>query len=83
MKFVIFFANVYGLFPKASAWLYEEDATPVEWQYPVTSTENLRYKTFKDMWERGCYLTGGQKFGADFLVYPGMHQSIFSSPRIL
>ncbi|PNF37704.1 tRNA-splicing endonuclease subunit Sen34 [Cryptotermes secundus] len=55
----------------ASVWLYEEDATPVEWQYPVTSTETLRYKTFKDLWEKGYYITGGQKFGADFLVYPG------------
>jgi tRNA splicing endonuclease len=56
-------------------WLYEEDATPVEWQYPVTSTETLRYKTFKDLWEKGHYITGGQKFGADFLVYPGMHHN--------
>ncbi|XP_021939720.1 tRNA-splicing endonuclease subunit Sen34 [Zootermopsis nevadensis] len=55
----------------ASAWLSEEDATPVQWKYPATSTENLRYKTFKNLWENGYYLTAGQKFGVDFLLYPG------------
>jgi len=55
----------------ARAWLNEEDATPFSWQYPATSAENLRYNTFKDLWKKGHYLTGGQKFGADFLVYPG------------
>jgi hypothetical protein len=60
---------------KASAWLNEEDATPFPWQYPATSMENLRYKTFKDLWKKGHYLTGGQKFGADFLVYPGRHHN--------
>jgi tRNA-splicing endonuclease subunit Sen34 len=80
-----FFAvNVYDLSLKASVWLDEEDVTPVEWQYPSTSTENLRYKTFKDLWERGYYLTGGQKFGADFLIYPGMHYvAVFSSWNIV
>jgi tRNA-splicing endonuclease subunit Sen34 len=63
--------------------LSEEDATPVQWEYPATSHENLRYRTFKDLWERGHYLTGGQKFGADFLVYPGMHHSSSYSYNIL
>jgi hypothetical protein len=67
---------------KASAWLNEEDATPFPWQYPATCTESLRYKTFKDLWKKGHYLTGGQKFGADFLVYTGMHHSTFFLCRL-
>ncbi|PSN33817.1 hypothetical protein C0J52_19369 [Blattella germanica] len=52
-------------------WLKEEDTKPVEWFYPVTRAEKLRYLTFKDLWEKGHYLTPGQTFGADFLAYPG------------
>lgn len=66
---------IFAFFLKASAWLSEEDATPVQWKYPATSTENLRYKTFKNLWENGYYLTAGQKFGVDFLLYPGMNYS--------
>ncbi|XP_069699872.1 tRNA-splicing endonuclease subunit Sen34 [Periplaneta americana] len=55
----------------ANVWWNEDDATPVEWNYPENNSEKLRYKTFKDLWEKGHYLTSGQKFGADFLVYPG------------
>jgi tRNA-splicing endonuclease subunit Sen34 len=76
MAFVQQYINICITLLKASAWLREEDATPVKWQYPATSAENLRYRTFKDLWEKGHYLTGGQKFGADFLVYPGMPHNI-------
>lgn len=31
----------------------------------------LRFAVFKDLWERGMYITVGLKFGADFLVYTG------------
>ncbi|XP_047534527.1 tRNA-splicing endonuclease subunit Sen34 [Vanessa atalanta] len=31
----------------------------------------IRYTIFKDLWERGYYITSGSKFGADFLVYQG------------
>ncbi|XP_023946059.1 tRNA-splicing endonuclease subunit Sen34 isoform X2 [Bicyclus anynana] len=30
-----------------------------------------RYAIFKDLWQKGFYMTSGSKFGADFLVYPG------------
>ncbi|KAJ2944350.1 hypothetical protein O0L34_g18352 [Tuta absoluta] len=30
-----------------------------------------RYSIFKDLWERGHYITSGSKFGSDYLVYPG------------
>ncbi|KAJ9596257.1 hypothetical protein L9F63_027120 [Diploptera punctata] len=55
----------------ASPWITEKDSEPVQWNYPSTNAEKLRFKTFKDLWEKGHYLTPGQKFGADYLVYPG------------
>ncbi|KAM3966381.1 tRNA splicing endonuclease subunit 34 [Aphomia sociella] len=30
-----------------------------------------RYNIFKDLWEKGHYITDGSKFGSDFLIYPG------------
>ncbi|XP_014086299.2 tRNA-splicing endonuclease subunit Sen34 isoform X1 [Bactrocera oleae] len=31
----------------------------------------LKYKVFCDFWTRGYYVTAGDAFGADFLLYPG------------
>ncbi|XP_059158947.1 tRNA-splicing endonuclease subunit Sen34-like [Physella acuta] len=42
-----------------------------DWKFPMTERERLRYCVFKDLWEKGFYLTSGSKFGGDFLVYPG------------
>ncbi|XP_045460680.1 tRNA-splicing endonuclease subunit Sen34 isoform X1 [Harmonia axyridis] len=39
-----------------------------------------RYSVFKDLWEKGYYITSGEKFGGDFLVYLGdpiTHHAIF------
>ncbi|XP_044744898.1 tRNA-splicing endonuclease subunit Sen34 [Coccinella septempunctata] len=39
-----------------------------------------RYSVFKDLWEKGYYITSGEKFGGDFLVYKGdpiTHHAIF------
>lgn len=33
--------------------------------------QQLKYKVYKDLWERQYYITSGEKFGGDFLVYPG------------
>lgn len=43
-----------------------------QWKYPLTSDEQIRYKVYKDLWERGYYISSGDKFGSDFLVYSGM-----------
>lgn len=43
-----------------------------EWNYPTTEEEILRYKVFKDIWEEGYFVTSGEKFGCDFLAYPGI-----------
>nr|KAF7417345.1 hypothetical protein H0235_011876 [Vespula pensylvanica] len=52
-------------------WWNWSDFEVVQWKYPNTLQEKLRYETFKDLWERGYYITNGEKFGGDFLVYPG------------
>ncbi|XP_054718646.1 tRNA-splicing endonuclease subunit Sen34-like [Uloborus diversus] len=43
----------------------------VNWRYPNTEEEKLRFAVFKDLWERGLYITSGCKFGGDFLAYEG------------
>ena len=44
---------------------------PIEWTYPSTEEERHRCLIFKDLHQRGFRITGGSKFGADFLLYPG------------
>ncbi|KAI0340209.1 tRNA-intron endonuclease catalytic domain-like protein [Trametopsis cervina] len=41
------------------------------WSYPATLLERARCGVFRDLWEKGHYMGGGIRFGADFLVYPG------------
>lgn len=52
-------------------WAGENDVETVRWNHPSNDNEKLRYETYKDLWERGYYITGGDKFGGDFLAYPG------------
>ncbi|XP_078064242.1 tRNA-splicing endonuclease subunit Sen34 [Mustelus asterias] len=42
-----------------------------DWPYPGERAHGLRYCVFKDLHTKGYQLTGGGKFGGDFLVYPG------------
>lgn len=35
------------------------------------ATSELKWLTFKDLWEKGYYITCGHRFGGDFLVYKG------------
>ncbi|XP_051845655.1 LOW QUALITY PROTEIN: tRNA-splicing endonuclease subunit Sen34 [Antechinus flavipes] len=53
-------------------------ARPLDWHHPSPDwphagnpAHELRYRVYKDLWERGYFLTSGGKFGGDFLVYPG------------
>ncbi|XP_017109479.2 tRNA-splicing endonuclease subunit Sen34 [Drosophila bipectinata] len=39
--------------------------------HPLVDTSSLKYRIFKDLWKRGKFVTSGDAFGADFLVYPG------------
>ncbi|XP_068243142.1 tRNA-splicing endonuclease subunit Sen34-like [Palaemon carinicauda] len=43
----------------------------INWSYPKGQQEKLKYDVFKDLWERGYYITSGTKFGGDFLLYDG------------
>ncbi|XP_018425800.1 PREDICTED: tRNA-splicing endonuclease subunit Sen34 [Nanorana parkeri] len=42
-----------------------------DWPYIGQKKHELRFKVFRDLWQKGYYLTSGSKFGGDFLVYPG------------
>ncbi|XP_061398332.1 tRNA-splicing endonuclease subunit Sen34-like [Musca vetustissima] len=35
------------------------------------SDTSLEYQVFRDLWSRGKFVTCGDAFGADFLIYPG------------
>ncbi|ETE63955.1 tRNA-splicing endonuclease subunit Sen34 [Ophiophagus hannah] len=41
------------------------------WPYTGQERHEMHYSIFRDLWERGYYVTSGSKFGGDFLVYPG------------
>ena len=43
----------------------------IDWKYPHTEEDKLRYRIFSDLWEKGYYLTSGARFGGDYLAYPG------------
>nr|CAG4637434.1 EOG090X0G6M [Ceriodaphnia reticulata] len=48
-------------------WICEGESV----QADLNMDETLRCRVFIDLWRRGYYITPGEKFGGDFLVYPG------------
>ncbi|KAL8558499.1 hypothetical protein ACOMHN_059240 [Nucella lapillus] len=52
-------------------WRHEVESAEGDWTYPETELDKVRCAVFQDLWEKGHYLTSGQKFGGDFLAYPG------------
>ncbi|NXW85458.1 SEN34 endonuclease, partial [Alopecoenas beccarii] len=38
---------------------------------PGDPAPQRRFRVFRELWGRGLHVTGGGKFGGDFLVYPG------------
>lgn len=49
-------------------WVCQQDSVlPLDYKV----NETLKCKVFKDLWDKGYYITAGEKFGGDFLVYPG------------
>eukprot|EP00095_Tigriopus_kingsejongensis_P000392 snap_masked-scaffold19_size710362-processed-gene-0.5 protein:Tk00392 transcript:snap_masked-scaffold19_size710362-processed-gene-0.5-mRNA-1 annotation:"probable asparagine--trna mitochondrial" len=51
---------------------WQNRVEPVQtWNFPANETESLRSRTFHHLWQQGFYLTDGDKFGGDFLAYPG------------
>ncbi|XP_075461486.1 tRNA-splicing endonuclease subunit Sen34 isoform X1 [Ascaphus truei] len=41
------------------------------WPHAGQKEHEMRYQVFRDLWQKGYFLTTGSKFGGDFLVYPG------------
>ncbi|TFL07495.1 hypothetical protein BDV98DRAFT_647067 [Pterulicium gracile] len=41
------------------------------WLFPRSEMEQSRCAIFRDLWEKGHFMGGGTKFGAEYLVYPG------------
>ncbi|XP_017862558.1 PREDICTED: tRNA-splicing endonuclease subunit Sen34 [Drosophila arizonae] len=41
------------------------------WTEPICDRDSLKYRVFRDLWGRGKFVTCGDAFGADFLIYPG------------
>lgn len=42
-----------------------------DWPHAGRPAHELRYSIYRDLWERGFFLSAAGKFGGDFLVYPG------------
>jgi tRNA-splicing endonuclease subunit Sen34 len=45
--------------------------TQVIQDFDFSSMDPIKYNVFKDLWKRGKFVTPGDYFGSDFLVYPG------------
>ncbi|XP_059619667.1 tRNA-splicing endonuclease subunit Sen34 [Phlebotomus argentipes] len=37
---------------------------------PFSRMDELKYKVFSSLWEKGVFVTSGSTFGGDFLIYP-------------
>nr|CAG4638120.1 EOG090X0G6M [Chydorus sphaericus] len=46
---------------------WKSTATPFDFDIKPS----VKSFVFEDLWKKGYYITSGQKFGGDFLVYPG------------
>ncbi|XP_037676371.1 tRNA-splicing endonuclease subunit Sen34 [Choloepus didactylus] len=42
-----------------------------DWPHAGRPAHELRYSIYRDLWEKGFFLSAAGKFGGDFLVYPG------------
>ncbi|XP_020950522.1 tRNA-splicing endonuclease subunit Sen34 isoform X3 [Sus scrofa] len=43
-----------------------------DWPHAGRPAHELRYSIYRDLWERGFFLSAAGKFGGDFLVYPAL-----------
>lgn len=67
----------------AYPWFSHDDMEIVQWKYPFTSDQQIKYKIYKDLWEKGYYISSGEKFGGDFLVYPGVLSSFYNNDETI
>ncbi|KAM4703735.1 tRNA-splicing endonuclease subunit Sen34 [Rhinophrynus dorsalis] len=57
--------------PTGNSEVVDLNQASSDWPYIGQKEHEVRYKVFRDLWQRGYFLTSGSKFGGDFLVYPG------------
>lgn len=43
----------------------------IEVSHPFPQLNQLKYRIFCDLYEKGKWLSSGETFGGDFLIYPG------------
>ncbi|KAL1768619.1 tRNA-splicing endonuclease subunit Sen34 [Sigmodon hispidus] len=55
----------------ATARPWPVKAKPLDWPHAGRPAHELRYSIYRDLWERGFFLSAAGKFGGDFLVYLG------------
>ncbi|XP_015117665.1 tRNA-splicing endonuclease subunit Sen34 [Diachasma alloeum] len=55
----------------AYPWAASAEIPRSEWKYPLTPEDKFKCRVFRDLWSKGLYVTGGEKFGGDFLAYAG------------
>ncbi|KAI8326148.1 tRNA-intron endonuclease catalytic domain-like protein [Martensiomyces pterosporus] len=70
------------LLPEEAAMLLEKGAielTGGSLTWPMSEREVAKYKLYRDLHERGFYLTYGLKFGGDYLLYLGEPMRYHSS----
>ncbi|KAJ1642243.1 tRNA-splicing endonuclease subunit, partial [Coemansia asiatica] len=71
----LYFGLPLVLLPEETAMLVEmavivpDPKVTLEW--PSTSHEKMLFALFKDLHQRGYYITRGLKFGGEYLLYPG------------
>jgi len=53
---------------QAQPWMDYDFYQVNDWKY---QGKEIKRVVFKDLWQKGFYLTDGGKFGGDYLVYPG------------
>lgn len=63
----------------AEALPWNQSYPPLEWNYPFNEQDLLRYQVFKNIWEKGFYITLGSKFGGDYLLYKDDPSLVHSS----
>eukprot|EP01132_Coremiostelium_polycephalum_P005040 gene5040-6271_t len=63
--------------PESGSWrkrrseLYSKEIKKDDWKFPVNDGDITKYCVFKDLWEKGLFISGGSKFGGTFLAYKG------------
>ena len=72
--FLQYYKNCFFLQILEQPWVSNE-TEHLESVENIHITNDLKFKIFEDLWNKGFYITDGSKFGGDFLAYPGMNYS--------